>query len=334
MFISWGAWDPVAPGRPPVTRPYIAALFDALAQGLARCEAEEAQPGATDESPEGRERTALRETALFALMHSFQAACGRCLLPYLLPPGPAPPAPEAAPSARSLFLHVLRTCRKQGRPDLVAQAEFFGGLVAHSNFAGGEAGVDALLASLRALLADEAWHARAVPLPILQMLLFTHLFLLPAEQQAAALDIVLALLQDPQLEVREAAGLAMASLARMRATAPELQREALVRRFGKLAEGAGAGPEAERRRHAGCLGLVAVLHSSPYDVPPWMPPLVARIARIGTQDPSAVVRASARKGLQDFKKSHVDDWANDKLKFDEEQLEALHSVVLQHNYFC
>ncbi|KAJ1480245.1 hypothetical protein T484DRAFT_2814179 [Baffinella frigidus] len=99
-------------------------------------------------------------------------------------------------------------------------------------------------------------------------------------------DLMLALLRDPQVEVRETAQHAISVLVRIQGEALALQlrdefAEWAAAPIPKRAKGGvpeDGSAEAMRKRHAGVLGLAALVGAYPYDVPEWMPDVLVQLA--------------------------------------------------------
>lgn len=133
-------------------------------------------------------------------------------------------------------------------------------------------------------------------------------------------------MQDPQVEVREQASSALTALLLPFATSELCVT--MTRRFEKLAstplpskqqpahqpteakamttksqqQQIGPVSSALARRHAGVLGLCSLCMLSPFDVPEWLPPVVASISNHVRDLPP--IGSSARHTIADFKRSH------------------------------
>lgn len=128
------------------------------------------------------------------------------------------------------------------------------------------------------------------------------------------------LLSDKQAEVRESAAAALRSACQSWAPADRRDAmDALVRQAAKGAnapappEDAAAGVKAawqraRRLRLGGALGAGAILQTQPYDVPRWLPPFAAALARRGASDKQREVKQSVQKAFQEFRRTHASDW--------------------------
>jgi hypothetical protein len=69
----------------------------------------------------------------------------------------------------------------------------------------------------------------------------------------------------------------------------------------------------------------------PYNVPSWCPALIADVLSLHAYDP-VPISTTVRKCASSFKESHQDTWAEDSLRFDEDQLSALTSLLAGSSY--
>lgn len=72
------------------------------------------------------------------------------------------------------------------------------------------------------------------------------------------------------------------------------------------------------RRHGGVLGLAALVRSSPYAVPAWLPAVLELLAA-HAQDPFPLC-TEVQATVAEFKRTHHDNWAECRAAFSEEQL--------------
>jgi len=85
------------------------------------------------------------------------------------------------------------------------------------------------------------------------------------------------------------------------------------------------------QRHGPILGLVALVQSSPYSVPAWLPEVVSRLAGAASEPPP--IRDTVTKALAEFKKTHHDTWAATREAFSEQQWEMLTDLAVSPSYF-
>eukprot|EP00742_Colponemidia_sp_Colp-10_P010589 GILJ01011644.1.p1 GENE.GILJ01011644.1~~GILJ01011644.1.p1 ORF type:complete len:1966 (-),score=302.43 GILJ01011644.1:107-5566(-) len=198
------------------------------------------------------------------------------------------------------------------------------------------------LEQIRAASMSPSWRVRQVVCSYIQIFCFEHSFLL----EDMPVDTMVPLLCDTQIEVQTAASDAVSSLVRMM----EMSKlDNLVQHFLALArtpivskrkrEGSD-GPtktsdEAQlhfRQRHGGLLGLAAVVYAFPYDVPKWMPSVLAEITT-HRGDPNPI-RSTVSKCIAEFWRTHKEMWVFFKPLFSEEQLEALSELFNPYNYYA
>lgn len=86
------------------------------------------------------------------------------------------------------------------------------------------------------------------------------------------------------------------------------------------------------KRHAGVLGLCAIISSHPYTVPVFMPEILMDL-RKHIHDPQPM-QATTRKALSEFKRTHGPDWVEHKEKFNEDQLSCLTDLLVSPNYYA
>ena len=205
-----------------------------------------------------------------------------------------------------------------------------------------------VLSTAQEMVASPSWHVRAAVLPFLQTTMFRHQFVVRREDMDKVTRLVVELLRDSQVEVREMASASVAVLVRINGDELALslqvrnakkkgttsaiassekhaqkaqslqalqanvhracqQTRALAHQLSHQLYGsrapadwgwmlaqdkfrewamvpiprritAGEGAAALQQRHAGVLGLAALVGSHPYDVPPWMPAILVKLA--------------------------------------------------------
>eukprot|EP00744_Colponema_vietnamica_P014898 GILI01020862.1.p1 GENE.GILI01020862.1~~GILI01020862.1.p1 ORF type:complete len:493 (+),score=137.66 GILI01020862.1:187-1479(+) len=186
-----------------------------------------------------------------------------------------------------------------------------------------------------------SWHVRAAVSHYGQMFIYQHCFYFPL----VPFDFVEPLLTDAQVEVQNIACSALSSFLRL---AEPTQVPSLLQRFLKLAavaigkrqrdsESVPAKNSEEyqsllRRRHAGVLGLAALTYAYPYDVPSWMPEVMAVICK-RRGDPMPI-RSTVSKCCAEFWRTHKDMWHLFKPLFNEDQLEAVSELLNPYNYYA
>ncbi|XP_012271997.1 proteasome activator complex subunit 4 isoform X2 [Orussus abietinus] len=197
---------------------------------------------------------------------------------------------------------------------------------------------------------SSSWWARATCLEFLQVLVFHNMSIILSNQEwvSCVRDIVLRLLEDDRLEVREKAGQVLGGLLHCTFIT---DHESLLEQFkikaktrirkrrhgsvsydedDKIAEA-----KAIRVRHAGVLGLCSFIRAHPYDVPKYVPPVLEHLG-LHLNDPLPIP-ATIRKTLGDFKRTHYDGWnglTGHIQQFTEEQLVVLQDLTVPPSYYA
>ncbi|WFD32792.1 Proteasome activator BLM10 [Malassezia sp. CBS 17886] len=198
--------------------------------------------------------------------------------------------------------------------------------------------VHPLLHALLALVhtSSDSWHARLDALPFLQIVYFQNLFYLRADDRDAVLQLVLHLLHDRHLEVREMAATTLSGIVRC-SQRPLLRalRErfaAAVRAVRLPARGAAEYEARLLELHAAVLGAAALVAAFPYEVPDWMPALVLDTVAVYSDAP-VPVSTTVRRCAADFRRTHQDTWAQDQHQFGERIQEVNDFTLGRSDYF-
>lgn len=85
-------------------------------------------------------------------------------------------------------------------------------------------------------------------------------------------------------------------------------------------------------QHGAVLGLGAFLLSSPYAVPPWMPPVLLALTQCIDDVPP--VSTTARKLFADFWRTHRDEWAAQREAFTADELEQVSELLISPSYYA
>lgn len=187
-----------------------------------------------------------------------------------------------------------------------------------------------------AVRSSTSWRIRLNALPTLVVFYYRNLtsFSTPCVQRI--MDLLLECLFDENVEVREMAAKTLAGIIRCS------QRQSILPlrdRFVQQAKSVvlpsrsdPAYPNAIRALHGAILGITSLIESFPYAVEGWMPPLTEVLATHTTDPPpiSATIRNCARQ----FKKTHQDTWHTDQLAFNEDELQALSTMLSGISYYA
>ncbi|KAM3863185.1 LOW QUALITY PROTEIN: proteasome activator complex subunit 4A [Diretmus argenteus] len=202
-----------------------------------------------------------------------------------------------------------------------------------------------VLSALQDIAGSSSWHARYTVLTYLQIMVFYNLFTFMSDQRAVndVRALVISLLEDEQLEVREMAATTLSGFlqcnflsmdAPMQAHFEALCKTCLPKkRKRELGSVVDTIPSADLvRRHAGVLGLSACILSSPYDVPTWMPQLLMDLsAHLNDTQP---IEMTVKKTLSNFRRTHHDNWQEHKQQFTDDQLLVLTDLLVSPCYYA
>eukprot|EP00029_Vermamoeba_vermiformis_P005220 TRINITY_DN1752_c0_g1_i1.p1 TRINITY_DN1752_c0_g1~~TRINITY_DN1752_c0_g1_i1.p1 ORF type:complete len:1773 (+),score=520.65 TRINITY_DN1752_c0_g1_i1:42-5360(+) len=161
--------------------------------------------------------------------------------------------------------------------------------------------LDEYVAALEAISRSHNFQVRKTLLLFTQIMVFNHAYTLTQSQIHSLLRIITDLLSDPRVEVADTARVALSSF--IKSTAPRINLADLIARFGAQLAAEGS---AETRLGA-ALGLRGVIESYPYDVPDWMPAALTTLVS-HLRDKNSTIRQSVNDGLQEFWRTHRDDW--------------------------
>uniref|UniRef100_A0A3Q3F4X4 Proteasome activator subunit 4a n=1 Tax=Labrus bergylta TaxID=56723 RepID=A0A3Q3F4X4_9LABR len=202
-----------------------------------------------------------------------------------------------------------------------------------------------VLRVLQEIAGSSSWHARYTVLTYLQIMVFYNLFTFMSDQKSVndVRALVVQLLEDEQLEVREMAATTLSGFLQcnflsmdspMQAHFEALCKTCLPKkRKRELGSIVDTIPSADLvRRHAGVLGLSACILSSPYDVPTWMPQLLMDLsAHLNDTQP---IEMTVKKTLSNFRRTHHDNWQQHKQQFTDDQLLVLTDLLVSPCYYA
>jgi len=220
------------------------------------------------------------------------------------------------------------------------------GIVSQSSLIDSEAYIGGVLESVSSLAnLSTNWHVRVSALKFLSAVVPRHSLLITANQVENVEKIILARLVDNQVEVRESAAVALTALISSCLAHPSLVAagfsssqhvsehvKKLQKTFTKYSTTSLSKTNGLAKRHGGVIGLLAIISCHPYDLPPHLPPLLAELSS-HVNEP-APISSAVKKTFGDFIRTHQDEWEEFKLKFSEQELEALQSVQSAPTYFA
>jgi len=217
-------------------------------------------------------------------------------------------------------------------------------------------GLEAAVRIMEQRATASVWRTRQATLQLVTQFRARHLFALPASLDDRLLDIACGRLKDSQNEVQDAAS---ATLVGFMMTLSEAKQVELAEPFKALvstkvpkkpnaadraaAEGDSV-KQAEldkrlkkhtsrlKKRHAGVLGLGALVLAHPYDIPSFLPDALILLSRCNA-DP-VPVSTTVRHVFTQFKRTHHDNWEEHKRHFSPEQLTDLVDLLVSPTYYA
>ncbi|XP_046740797.1 proteasome activator complex subunit 4-like [Diprion similis] len=197
-----------------------------------------------------------------------------------------------------------------------------------------------------------SWRTRGTCLEFLQVLIFHNMSILLSNPLWVdqVCRLVLCLLEDECLEVREKAGQVLGGLLhctlipdqeillsdlKIKAKTKLKQKKKQQSKDATTNHDRSAEAASIRVRHAGVLGLCAFINAHPYDVPPFLPPIFEELGP-HLSDPHPIP-VTIRKTLGDFKRTHHDGWSGEnghEQRFTKEQLVVFQDLVVPPPYFA
>lgn len=197
----------------------------------------------------------------------------------------------------------------------------------------------AALHTIKEVAGLESWHARVAILHFVQIAVFGNFFLLQNEDsQTAIRELLLHLLCDERLEVREVAAMTLSGLMHcgfLQMNSDMLSHFEHLRRVKLKKRQSTTEPDSLEKlikRHAGVLGLSACVQAHPYDVPEFIPQVLMDLS-IHVNDPQPI-QMTVKKTLSDFRRTHYDNWHDHKQMFTDDQLVVLTDLLISPNYYA
>ncbi|KAK7103315.1 proteasome activator complex subunit 4B-like [Littorina saxatilis] len=195
------------------------------------------------------------------------------------------------------------------------------------------------LVTIKEVAGLQSWHARVAILHFLQIAMFGNFFLLQNEEsQTAIREMLIHLLCDERLEVREVAAMTLSGAIHcgfLRMNDDMMKHFDHLRRVKLKQRQAATEPDSLEKlikRHAGVLGLSACVQAYPYDVPEFIPQVLMDLS-IHVNDPQPI-QMTVKKTLSDFRRTHHDNWHDHKLMFTDDQLVVLTDLLISPNYYA
>lgn len=181
----------------------------------------------------------------------------------------------------------------------------------------------------------ESWHRRKRILPALQIVYYQNLHILNRELQQEVLDHVSNLLLDSQVEIRQLAATTLSGLVRCS------RRDVIIKIRDsstsflspvKLSRGSkDVTNDLVVKCHASVLALGALILAFPYDILDWMPESLVILAHYVSY--VSPIGPEVKKIFAEFRRTHQDNWQEDKNKFSEDQLYELSDLLISPSYY-
>ncbi|KZW02065.1 hypothetical protein EXIGLDRAFT_736784 [Exidia glandulosa HHB12029] len=189
----------------------------------------------------------------------------------------------------------------------------------------------------KAIRNASSWKVRMKALPLLQVFYFRQFTMISDEKVSEILEVICGCLDNESVEVRELAATTLSGILRCspkRSVLMLKERFERVERDTRLPDRKSPGyAMALRKLHSAILGVKALIEAFPYSVPHWCPDLITNVLSRHTYDPIPI-STTVRKTASSFKKTHQDTWHEDALHFDEEQLQALGTLLSGTSYYA
>ena len=201
--------------------------------------------------------------------------------------------------------------------------------------------VPILISVFQKMPLEENWQLKLGKLYLFQVLTFGNLFTVlshGAPVVSAVRAVLLALLADERVEVRDQTAESMSGLVRCGFYSPE-EVASLLQVFS---EQLGPPPVGRRdrnrtesgqlaRRHSGLLGLGAVALAFPYSIPSFLPEVLMLVGAFLQAPPP--LGTSAKHVLSEFKRTHWDQWEAHRGAFSDAQLADLRGMLVSPTYY-
>jgi len=207
--------------------------------------------------------------------------------------------------------------------------------------------VPTMLDMVRRIAASRSYKTKISMLEYLQVAVFTNFPALACNKEyvSQVKQLVVSLLQDENLTVRQKAAKILGGLLHSGflngEAVPSLLadlrgrvRDRMQRKGKKFTKEHGEKEDKGRalKHHSGILGMCAFVEAFPYDVPKFVPPILMELST-HLNDPQPIPM-TIKKSLQEFKRTHQDNWQEHKRKFTEDQLVVMTDLLVSQNYYA
>uniref|UniRef100_A0A914I0E6 Proteasome activator complex subunit 4 n=1 Tax=Globodera rostochiensis TaxID=31243 RepID=A0A914I0E6_GLORO len=189
-----------------------------------------------------------------------------------------------------------------------------------------KADLETLLATCT-MLREKAtwWKSKICLLRFLQVFAFTNQYIITAQPGGFSRlqQLIMDLLCDCRFEVRVAAAETLGGLIRAAIVTVDGSVLDTSRRMASSTD--------PTIRHSGVLALSAVVLAFPYSVPDFLPEVLMALAR-HSKEPQPIY-GTVKRALNEFKRTHQDEWHTHKSAFTEDQLLILTDVMISPSYY-
>lgn len=199
--------------------------------------------------------------------------------------------------------------------------------------------INDIIASVEMTSKDKRWKVRSSVLAFLQVFSFVSLFTASSESLKRIRAVVLSLLADTQLEVRQAAASVFVTMIRDSKSeeVDEMREECMRTLKSTTPKGRGSKrkpmtPDTLRKRHGAVLGLSSMVTSSPYSVPNWLPSVL--VALSGCVNDPPPISTGVRELFADFMRTHRDEWQTHKQAFTPDELDIVSELMISPSYYA
>jgi len=206
--------------------------------------------------------------------------------------------------------------------------------------------IQPLLNMVKRIAMSESYKTKMSMLEFLQVAVFTNfpsLVCSPVYRNQVT-SLTTSLLSDPHITVRQKAAkilggllhsgfLSGSSLDILLCDLRGRVRTKMTRQGKRFRKEEGdQGAQDKLNHHSGVLGLCAFVEAFPYDVPEFVPPILMELST-HLNDPQPIPM-TIKKSLQEFKRTHQDNWQEHKTKFTEDQLVVMTDLLVSQNYYA
>ncbi|CAF1560656.1 unnamed protein product [Rotaria magnacalcarata] len=197
--------------------------------------------------------------------------------------------------------------------------------------------LESLIEQLQQVCTSSKWHARRVAMEFVQHMVFCNLFNARLYQNQLH-KLVFKCLFDEQFEVRTVASVTLSGFYQcgyIQVNEEDFEYFSQMSKINYFTKKDGKKiikTENIIKRHGGILGLCAIVLSSPYDIPQYVPDALMLLCE-HPHDPD-LIQKSIKKALSEFRRTHHDSWHEHREKFTNDQLVILTDVLISPNYYA